>query len=67
METNYQREMLTSEKKFLQTGGRELILCVVRSFQKADMQMMMFSQKTLENKGQTYPRGLRTIVIAISG
>lgn len=38
-----------------------------RFLRKADMHMMMFSQKTLENKKQRYPRGIRTNVIAVPG
>lgn len=60
--------MLTSEQNLCkQEVGHGLSLCFVRSPQKADMQMLMFSQKTLENKRERYPRGLGTIVIAVSG
>lgn len=59
---------LTSEQNLCkQEVGHGPPLCAVRSLQKADMQMLMFSQKTLENKRQRYPRGLGTIVTAISG
>lgn len=60
--------MLTSEQNLCkQEVGHGLLLWIVRSLWKADMQMMMFSQRALENKRQRYPTGLRTIVIAISG